>query len=342
MTRPPEPDPRPGPPDVGELARLLDGALDERERADLLARILGDEEAQAVLADAAAALESLEAGASPDANAGSAVQPGAPGFDAAIARGDLDAGDDTRTGGRGAGPAEPVPFAKPNARRAGGWLALAAILALLSVVPWMVLRDRAPVEDTPSRMVALLDARQEGLPRGWDPDPWPVRRAAEPALSDDARAARVGARLVALELALGSGDVPGTARFAADIAALLEPVPAASPAARLYGEVSARAAEGTTVVAPLAERGEAGVLALLGEPLLFGAAAETARIAALRRDARFFRDPGARTLFSHSAVPLPPAADSARARVHAAFQARDPDWDALRRDTEALVRALGG
>jgi hypothetical protein len=344
MKRRPDPDPSAdGAIDAEVLARLLDGALDERERDDLLARLAGDSEAQAVLADAAAALESLDAGPASDLIVGVEVEPGVSRAGADLTRGGLEAGEGVDEGGRGASPTEPVPFARPKARRAGGWLALAAVLALLSVVPWMVLRDRAPVVDGPSGMVALLDERHQGLPRGWDPDPWPVRRAAERALSEEARGARVGARLVALEVAHHAGDVESIARFAADIAALLEPVPAASPAARLYREIAARAGEGPVAMGPLVERGESGVLALLGEPVVLGAAAEAVRVAALRRDAGFFRDAGVRALFS-SRFParLPPAADSARAGIHAAFGRMDLDWDALVADAHALLRALGG
>lgn len=152
--------------DPERLAALLDGRLDARARAELLAQIAASDEALGDLADAAGVLLELE-----------------------------------KNGGGAASRGATVPRRRwpPSA-----WLAIAAVFVVAFLAPWLALKSR-PSSRAEARVVQLLSARQYPLPAAWAEDPWPRTRGELP-MSADARAVRLGAYLVDFESAQRAAD----------------------------------------------------------------------------------------------------------------------------------------
>jgi hypothetical protein len=297
-----------GPPiDPERLAALLDGRLAGRERDEALARLAAlDDEALGAYADAAAVTRELEA------------------EDAA----------------QGVADAKVLSFRAPRrARRPGApVLALAATLAAvaLGVGTWAARGGRDA--DDPGRYAALRGGT--GVPAGWDAAPWTAVRAADAPLDPRVRAVRVGARLTDLQAAAAARDVAGTRQAAADVQALLAPLPAAGPAAAVYGEVRRRAGEPAAALEPALARGRRSAARLAGEEgVALGAWAEAARLAAARHDAAFFRARATRQALARAGRLDLPAARAALDRLRAISD--PPDWASLQRDATALLAAAG-
>lgn len=284
--------------DPNELAALMEGRLGERERAALLARLADDDEAREVLAEAAVLAGEMEAPGSGGAGSGTPVIPLRPGT-----------------------PARRWP-----------WLAAAAVVAGLAL--GVLLWSGGGAGDAVGRPLAMLEADAGPLPAGWDEAPWPATRSAVGPLTEEARAGRLGARLVQLELAVAAGD-PALSPLAAEIAALLEPVPAAGPVAdryrRIGGEGGASAGDlrdARRSVAELVER----------DALELGAWTAAARVAAYRGDAEFFRDRGVLERAAASDA-LSPRVREQVERVRGAVEGR---WGQLAEELARLMGVLGG
>lgn len=225
------------------------------------------------------------------------------------------------------------------------WIAIAAVLAGIALAPWLWTRLRPSAADDPGRFVALLAARPAGLPAGLEDSPWGSVRGADEPLTADARAVRLGALLVDLELAVQRGDTVA-ARVAADVGVLLEAIPAAGPVSAMYRDIGQRAGGAPRDLEPLlTEAGSAA--AKLADPDLvrLGAWVEAARVAAAAHDAGFFRARQSRATLADAGTlaGLTEPARAALGRVHATLVAeRAPDWSALGRDLTELLRMLGG
>ena len=294
--------------DAERLAALLEGRLDARQRAEALESLDGSDEMRAGFADGLAVTAELEA------------------EDAAARDGVI-----------------PLRPASPRSRRA--WpvtrvLALAAAVGAMAVAPWLWSRASTPGPVDPARLAVLVQA--DGLPRGWAERPWPPSRGETDPLTPGARAARLGARLVDLELSVRAGD-PASARIAAEVRTLLQGLPASGPVQAVYREVERRAGEPEDALAPLLGRGSAAVSRLAGvEGVEAGAWAEAARLAAAREDARFFRARASRAALARAAAGTGPSA-AAAARLRARLREDGPPaWPAVEQDATALLRALGG
>lgn len=295
--------------DAERLAALLDGRLNERERAEVLERLASSDEAFEAYVDAVVATRELEA-------------------------------EDEAAG---VVPLRPVR-GRPWWKRPGAqWLALAAVLAALALAPWLWTRLAAPGLDDPGGFVALLEAEDAGLPTGWEKRPWGSTRAAGDPLTLDARAVRLGALVVDLEVAVRAGD-PAAAVLAGSVAALLEGVPAAGPVAAVYREVARRAGEPAEALEPLLEQGREAVARVAGEEMVaLGAWAEAARIAAARRDAEFFRTRETRATLERleELSDSDPPARAAVERIRSALSAEGaPEWGALEGGVEGLLGAV--
>jgi hypothetical protein len=305
--------------DPERLAALLDGRVDADERARLVARLAASSDDAAVFADALAVTVELQA------------------EDAAAARGAAGEGDD----GQGAAviPLRPARRRWPGVPRR--WLALAAAATVVALVPLAWSARKSPPAGVET-YAALL--RGGGLPAGWNARPWPATRADADPLTPGARGARIGARLVDLRLAVRARD-PAAKRLAAEVAGLLEALPASGPATAVYREVERRAGGPPEALEPLLERGERAASRLAGgEAVALGAWAEAARLAAARRDAAFFRARASRDALRRAAVDaaLPAPARAAARRVDAALRAEGAtDWPALGGDLDQLLGALG-
>jgi len=297
------------PMDPERLAALLDGRLEGRARDEALAQLAAsDDDALGAYADAVAVQRELDA---EDA----ASVPAASG-------------------------AKVLPFRRrwmPPAPL----LALAAVLAAvaLGIGGWWA-RGAADAGD-PGRYAALL--RRPGVPAEWDAAPWAATRAVDGPLDPRARAVRLGARITDLQASAAARDAAGTRQAAADVAALLDSLPAAGAAAAVYDEVGRRAGEPAAALEPVLERGRRTAARLAGEDgVALGAWAEAARLAAARRDAAFFRSRDTRAALDRAAPSgaVPPAARAALDRLRSA-SAGEPDWTALQRDAAELLAAAG-
>ncbi len=224
------------------------------------------------------------------------------------------------------------------------WIAIAAMLAGVALAPWLWMRVRRANRDEPGRFVALLASRADDLPAGWDASPWGSVRGADEPLTAGARAGRLGARLVDLELAVQRRDT-AAASVAADVGALLEAVPAAGPVGAMYRDIGARAGAAPSDLDPLLAQAGSAAARLAGPDLVqLGAWAEASRIAAATHDAAFFEARPSRAMLARaSALPgLTEPARAAIARLQAELAAeRTPEWSALGRDFTELLRALG-
>ncbi len=224
------------------------------------------------------------------------------------------------------------------------WVAIAAVLAGVALAPWLWTRARSADRDDPGRFVALLASRAGALPAGWDANPWGSVRGSDQPLTAGARAARLGARLVDLELAVRRRDTAAAA-VAADIGALLGGVPAAGPVGAMYREIGVRAGAAPEELEPLLARAGSAAARLAGAPLVqLGAWVEAARIAATVQDGAFFQARQSRTTLAQagSLSGLPEPARAAIGRVQAELATeRAPEWSALDHDLTELLQALG-
>ncbi|MGZ8377068.1 MAG: hypothetical protein ACXW0Z_07465, partial [Gemmatirosa sp.] len=233
--------------DAERLAALLDGRLDARERAAVLAELAVAPEDAEVLADAIAAL--------PPA-AGGVVQ-----LESASAR----------------------PAHRAWRRGWPVWAAAAAVL-LIVAVPTLRTRDGAAPVDPTSAASALEDG---GLPVAWEGRPWARVRGVVDEGAEGAIGVRIGARLTDLSLATRGRDsaAAGIARDVIALADRLGG--ARTSTADVYdviardgaaADVSAERLRGAA--RDLATRAPDGSVEI-------GAWLEAARVAVARRDRRF-------------------------------------------------------
>jgi hypothetical protein len=196
-----------------------------------------------------------------------------------------------------------------------------------------LVRQGTPVAGDPSAVTRLLaSSNSASLPA----TPWRVTRGGDAdGLSADARAVRVGARLVDLELQVAAGD-SAAAQTARDVAALLAPVPGSGPATTIYADVAARAGAVPDTLRALLAGGWREATALVPhEAALRGAWLETARVAAVRHDTAFFRAPAWATALGRiKASGALTHEVAAQVRTAASMS----DWDALERALGAAIR----
>jgi hypothetical protein len=294
--------------DAEKLAALMDGRLNESERADLLARLAASPEELEVHGDAAAVLGELE----PESGK---VLPLAP----------------------------RVPAGR---RRVYRWLAAAAILAGIALVGPLFQFVRRSAPPGPGRFTELLVENGALLPAGFEERPWTtVRGGGTEPLTTSALAARAGALAVDLEIAVWSRD-SAAPRLAGELALLLSSIPAGAPVAAMYRDVGQRAPEASPEeVRPLLDRAGAAASELT-EPQVYHLAAwaEAARIAAARRDREFFRASESRSALEWASqlTTLPEAVRATVERIRSALSdPGTPEWTALERDLVELLRLLG-
>lgn len=323
--------------DSERLGALLDGRLQGRDRAELLARLEQSDEDYEVFADAASLLAELEEEAvvapAPVAGGAAAAPPVA-----VVEEGVIPLRP------RGSGRMAPRPLVR--------WLALAAAVAAVALTPVLWSRLRAPEPADPARLVAILNEPDAGLPAGWiNSRPWGTTRGLGDPLTLEARSVRLGALLVDLELAVRAREAEGTSRLAGEVVGLLqggrdgEGVRASGLVTAVYDDIASRAGETPeTLDEPLAE-GRAAVMALTeAEHVRLGAWVEAARIAAVRRDAEFFRSRDTRAALDHAAELLAAnePAQAAVERIRAAVRAEGaPEWRALAGHLDEVLRAAG-
>jgi hypothetical protein len=261
--------------DAERIAALLDGRLNEGQRAEVLAQLGTSDAAVEVFADAAAIMR-----------------------------------ETASTGG-----------ARHFWRRPGA-LALAAGILVAVLVPLLWLRMTRTEENSPLRFAALLTDRE--LPPAWNAAPWSVARGAVE-LPPRARAARLGARLTDLTVALNAGD---TSAFliAVDVATLIRGIPGSAPIAAAFDSIGRQDVTASRRDSLMA-RGVPAATAIAGrEAVDLGACAEAARLAAARHDTTFFRSGPVRATL-RAIVP-----GDVRPPFH---------WDEMERDVSSALGSLG-
>ncbi|HET7457830.1 MAG TPA: hypothetical protein VFJ74_09255 [Gemmatimonadaceae bacterium] len=304
--------------DAERIAALLDGRLDERQRAALLKEIDADPSAFEPFVDAIAVLRELDA--------------------------------EQRQERPPAGGAVPTDIRRLPWRvsRFGGWMAIAAAL-LIAVAGPFLWRARTSgggsgrAFDDPMQLAARLEPAAAVSANDWRASAWDERRGAGAPLSVRGRAVRIGARVVDLELLARASD-SSAARVALEIASLLEDIPAASGAAHAY---DALAQSPGGVGAPEGRRRALHSAEQVTDvrDVRAGAWLEAARVAASRRDTAFFRAPGtspaaAELVRLAGDAAAAPAAREAATRLESAVAAPALDWPALTAALDDLLREL--
>lgn len=323
--------------DENDLARFLDGALSEEQRASAVAHLSDSEPDAELLADAAYLLRELGA------------QKAAPAEKDAEARhlptNEKDTGSNPKV----------VELRPPSTTRArprrvpARWLALAAVLAGVLLTPLALSRFGSRGPAGPGDYAALLSHPGAGLPEGWLENPaWSVTRGGpggDPSTeTDEGVAARIGALSVELELAVASRNAEQADLLCGRIEGLWSNVRAGGPfpidCGRIVAEAGQPAAEDTPA---LRQGGESLAQTFLYNPhFALGAWAEAARLAAARRDAGFFEAKRSRRAldgFAQSDDLAQPAREAAQ-QVRAQLRSNGPaNWPALRTALDRLLVA---
>ncbi|HEX6372760.1 MAG TPA: hypothetical protein VF006_27815 [Longimicrobium sp.] len=312
--------------DHNDLAQLLDSTLSEEARGSTIAHLAASDADAEVLGDAAYLLRDL------DPQGGVADDEGAdPRFD------DADTGVDARV----------IPLRPPSTgartwrRPPARWLALAAVLAGVLLVPLALSRSGSR---GPGDFAALLANREAGLPTGWDQRGWSVRRGGGDPVIDNARAARLGALHTDLGLAISGGQAAETRLISEQIEQLLVDVPASGTVTPYYRDLAARAGGPKEELGKVLEDGRVAVAGFVDADFFdLGAWAAAARIAAASQDAAFFHARASRKMLDRAAA-LDSLDSGARATVDAirtAAAADQPDWTVLTAQAKELLEQIG-
>lgn len=326
--------------DHNDLARFLERSLSEEEHARALTRLSASDEDADVLADAAVMLRELEAEDGvvvAEEDDPDDADPDPPAMPADSADADPAVG----------GGATVIPLRPPSTQRRRRiptrWLALAAVLAgVVLVLPQAMSRGGGP--GTPAQFAAALEDRGAGVPVGWiERDRWPRYRGPGDVAEDDAGAARLGALLVDLRLAVDAHQEAQTIPITDEIAATLPDVTGSESVAAIYRQIGERAGDAPAELEELMEDGHEFVV-LLVDPDHFAAGAwtEAAQLAAVKRDAAFFRSTETRrALRDMAGLAMPADARTALGVARAAGEGEaPPDWSALEDALATLGREL--
>ncbi len=239
-------------------------------------------------------------------------------------------------------PLRPPESARGWRRAPARWLALAAVLAAVALVPLLRRAGSSPADA--GRFAMLLDARDAGLPAGWtERSPFSNTRGEGTVATDTALAVRLGALLLDLELAARARDGESTAQLAATAVKRLESVPGSAPVAAVYGEIERTAGAPPEELQELLKDGREGIESFFDEGLVeLGSWNEAARLAAFRRDGGFFASRETRNILERLDSPsLAPPARAAAARVRATLPAGgEPQWPTLVPALDELMREL--
>ncbi|HYR07443.1 MAG TPA: hypothetical protein VEQ60_06735 [Longimicrobium sp.] len=314
--------------DHNDLARLLDRKLSEEERGSALAHLAESDDDAEVLGDAAYLLRELEEGAADDDGA-EAYHPDA---------------DETETGRdpKVVPLRPPSTAARPWRRAPARWLALAAMLAGVLLVPLALSRSGSR---DPGDFATLLASPQAGLPStDWvDRERWSRNRGEGGPSADLPTSARLGALQVDLEVAVAARQVQQTNLLSQRIALMLNDMPGSGAVAAAYRDIGARANEPAATLAPSVAEARESLVPFLDEDYFsLGAWAEAAEIAAQRQDAAFFRSRASRKMLNRAASL--PSLDAETRRtvgtIQAAAQADQPNWTVLAKQSNELLKQI--
>lgn len=242
-----------------------------------------------------------------------------------------------------------IPLRRPERaprRPSPRWVALAAVLAGVMLIPFAWRATRGGAVEQPSQAVAMLERPEAGLPPDWDLPPSRNQTRGDGDLFTEAqRSARLGALMVQLEIAVRARDAERTGLVADRAAFLLENVTAGGLLTSALDQVKEQAGGEPSALLPQVEEvNETAASLLEADWFALGAWTEAARLAAARRDAAFFRDARTRRTLG-SAEALVGDDEQARAAITAvrAAAASDPlEWAALRTAVDDLFGEVAG
>lgn len=315
--------------DNNDRARFLDQRMSEEEHGSALAHLVDSDEDIEVMGDAAYLLRELEA-----EEGIVVVDDGAD--DAPLPPDDTDTGRDAKV----------LPLRPPSTRRGWGrvparWIALAAVLAGVVLVPLALSRSGSR---GPGDYSALLASRDAGLPDTLWPgrDRWGVNRGEEGPSADLPLAAKLGALQMALEVAAAGGQAEAIKLLSDRIMSMLD-MPGSGAVAAAYRDIASRAKEPAETLVPSVADARESLVAFVDEDYFsLGAWTEAAAIAVRRRDVAFFHANASRKLLER-ATSLPSLDDETRAAVEAirtAAAADQPDWMILAESTNDLLHRI--
>jgi hypothetical protein len=248
-------------------------------------------------------------------------------------------------------PARPARVLNPR------WVALAAVLAGVALIPFAWRGTQGGGVRVPSHAVAMLENKAAGLPEGWtDSIAWSGPRGGsggsrtEPlpssldAVVERRRSVHLGAYLVDLDLAIRARDADQTRILADRAADLLNGVSGGGLAGSSFTQLASLAGGPPAEVLPdFREASESAALYVDKDLFALAAWAEAARLAAKRQDVAFFRETrtrrtldGAKEIVGDNA-----SAQAAIATIRAALEPESPQWTELETATADLLKAIG-
>lgn len=307
--------------DEERMAAFLDGRLDPESREEMLAHLLRNDEDREVAAGAASILRQMDAEEAEEAE----QQPIA---------GVVSIEDARRSRSPG------------GAARTFRWVAFAAVLAALALVTGRMLLSRPSPYD-PVRLAERL--QPDSVPEKWSPAGSSARGDSPRAtglspLQRASRAARAGALLTDLAVAVEAQESEKTRLLAGQIAERFD-VREGRPNGAL-GRIKARPDSPSDELMPLVEKATDRIArGGAREALQVGAWAETARLAAARRDAAFFADTVAtREMLDRAARIFAPNPDAVaaiqRARPVLLPVGSPPPWAAVTHVIEEMATEI--
>ncbi|HEX5439200.1 MAG TPA: hypothetical protein VFW98_18750 [Gemmatimonadaceae bacterium] len=298
--------------DARFLAALLDGRLSQDDRDEVLRRVAASPESFEALVEAVAIVRDVE-------------------------------GYTPRTSP--VTPATTSPRRRWRSKSAVRWLSVAGAVAAAAVLLLIVQRSRRPSEGSAQRLAALLVSQGAVAPAGFDATPWAARRGSGGTLSTRARAVRLGARAVDLELAVHAQSTTA-ASIASAMAHELDAVPAASPVTTLYRNITRLAASDARATRVQLTSAEGSTARLVGtDAFEFGGWLQSARIAAAGRDRNFFASDvsGDAIRGARDRQLIDSTTHAALTQLRASAAVGDgADWGALAARLTDILRALAG
>lgn len=237
-----------------------------------------------------------------------------------------------------------IPFRRPERaprRLDPRWVAIAAVLAGVMLIPFALRSVRGGAVRAPSQAVAMLENPAAGLPADYDARPWNQSRGGGGPTAEDRRAVQLGAYMVDLELAVRARDAEETRRMAARAVYLAQDVMTGGQIAEPLRRVADQAGGEPAAVLPDVQAANEAAATLLGEDwFALGAWAEAARFAAARQDGDFFRSARTRRTLGRAEA-LVGGDEGARDAVAGIRAAADPpNWMAMKTAVDALLKAV--
>jgi hypothetical protein len=228
-------------------------------------------------------------------------------------------------------------FGKRRAIGAGVGLALAAAIVFALVTPTLRSRSEPDGLPAPGLLLQSLSQLEDSRSIIGQSAPWTEVRGGGDGLTARARAIRIGVRAFDLEALVERGD-SASRLIALEIAALIDGFPGGAPAAAAFRSVASGQPTRSGVDAALLAAD--GIVS--GDDMRVGAWIEAARVAAAARDREFFHAaPLALLRATMGRIgDIPDGTTQLLRQIEVSVQSESPDWVAIQRDLDALLRLL--